>query len=249
MCFFPTCHLRIDRAEKRLGELKGELAAYKEANESCEIKVDGHAASMTGWPPQPPPEIGITAGEVVYNLRAALDYLVFELAFRDSFGISQDEINMRTQFPIEDKPEGFKGRIDPIKRRGGGTLPNWLTGVSPDHIAAIEELQPYRGVNWTKLLRDLSNEDKHRMFPLTGYVVPVGTINIGGTEEEAKALGGYRKPGDMNMYYPAPINVIFATFASGGIAESLEILQAEVRAVIDSFELDFERASHEGAPS
>ena len=31
------------------------------------------AVSMQGWPPQPPLDIGITAGEVAYNLRAALD--------------------------------------------------------------------------------------------------------------------------------------------------------------------------------
>lgn len=240
MTHFPTCYLRIDRAEKRLGELKRELAAYEKANVSSEIKVDGGSASITSWPTNPPPKIGITAGEIVYNLRAALDYLVFELAFHDSFNTSLDSINMRTQFPIEDTPEGFKGRIDPIKRRGG-TIDNALTGVSPDHIAAIEALQPYKGVDWTKLLRDLSNEDKHRTIPLLGYYMPIRTINVGGTEQEAAALGGYRKPGDMNVYYPTTFVVYFANASTGGnIAETLEILKTEVRTVIDSFEVDLQ---------
>lgn len=150
------------------------------------------------WPSIPPPEIGITAGEVVYNLRAALDYLVFELAT-----LGSGEVNMRTQFPIESTPEGFKARRHPTKRGD----PNWLTGVDCSHCAAIEALQPYNGVDWTEFLRDISNEDKHRTIPILAYASRAQTINVGGTEEEAKAFGGFRKPNDMATYYRASISV------------------------------------------
>ncbi len=52
-----------------------------------------------------PSRYSILVGETFYNLRAALDYLVYELARRDT-GIPQE----RTQFPITDTPERFFGR-------------------------------------------------------------------------------------------------------------------------------------------
>jgi len=38
---------------------------------------------------------------------------------------------------------------------------SYLKGVSDEHRAIIESLQPYRGCDWTKLLQRLSNRDKH----------------------------------------------------------------------------------------
>jgi hypothetical protein len=235
-----TCYLRIDRASKRIEELARQVAAYVEANKSIAIKVHGLTVSVVGWPDQPSPDMGVTAGEVVYNLRAALDYLVFELAI-----LGSGEVNMRTQFPIEDKPEGFKARRHPDKRG----RPNWLTGVDCAHCAALEALQPYNGVNWTEFLRDMSNEDKHRTIPLLGYASPPKTINVGGTEEEAKTFGGYRMPGDdVSMYYPSTIHVTLNSDPPVPVVETLQILQSEVRAVIDSFEPDFEGAWQEPLP-
>src|SRR5204863_4438007 len=88
--------------------------------------------------------------EMIYNLRAALDYVVFEPARFDS-GQTQNG----TQFPIEDKPEGFKGRQK-----------TYLKGLTDPHVALVEEYQPCQGCNWTATLRDLSNPDKHRELHL-----------------------------------------------------------------------------------
>jgi hypothetical protein len=49
--------------------------------------------------------IGILVGEICYNLRSALDYLIFELAKLDS-GVEQ----RGTQFPIMDAKQDFDGR-------------------------------------------------------------------------------------------------------------------------------------------
>jgi hypothetical protein len=171
-----------------------------EANKTTVIKVHADSVSLVGWPDQPPPGIGIATGEVLYNLRAALDYLVHQLVI-----LATGEINMRTQFPIEDTPDGFRSRRHPNKQG----RPNWLTGVDCAHCAAIEALQPYNGVDWTAFLRDISNEDKHRTIPVLGYVGQA-SLNVGGTDEEAEALGGFRMPGDdVSMYYPAPVDVVF----------------------------------------
>jgi hypothetical protein len=62
-------------------------------------------------------------------LVAALDYLIFVLAKSDS-GVEQDG----TQFPVCKRKEFFD--------RGRKTM---LKGMSDEHVALIERLQPYKG--------------------------------------------------------------------------------------------------------
>jgi hypothetical protein len=156
--------LRLDRAVEQLDELRRQIASYVDANrEFSVIRVEGNTVTPRFPAEQPTPKLGIRVGEIIYQIRATLDHLVFQMAWSDS-----GQTNFRTQFPIEDTPEGFRGRIKPIKRRKGFVQDNWLTGVSADHVKAIEELQPYKGVDWTKILRELSNEDKHRTLNLLG---------------------------------------------------------------------------------
>ena len=69
----------------------------KEGQEILGFKDDVKFATQ-----QVPHIIKILIGEIVYNLRAALDYLVYELAHLDSGRI----IDM-TQFLIEESPEDF----------------------------------------------------------------------------------------------------------------------------------------------
>ncbi|MCH8188130.1 MAG: hypothetical protein IIB66_05415, partial [Proteobacteria bacterium] len=116
------------------------------------------------FPIEPVPHIiKILVGEITYNLRAALDYLVYELARLDS-----GEVKNGTQFPIEDTEDGFK------RKRNA-----FLKGVSDKHVAIIESLQPYSGCDWTRILRDLSNPDKHRQLTISKssvvYSIPQGS--------------------------------------------------------------------------
>ena len=95
----------------------------------------------------------VIVSDAIYNMRAALDYIVYELARLDS-GAVQDG----TQFLIEDvklDPEHPSRGFDARSKR-------CLKGLTQAHIAAIEALQPYRGIEWTRTLRDISNPDKHR---------------------------------------------------------------------------------------
>jgi hypothetical protein len=142
--------LRIDRhltdADQLLVSFANECKHHLVANEY------GQPIRMTAYP-EVPPLLSLVASDAIHNMRAALDYIVFELAQLDS-GSEQNG----TQFIIEDIPSdprdpsrGFKGRSK-----------QYLKRLSPAHIDAIEALQPYKGVQWTKTLRDISNPDKHR---------------------------------------------------------------------------------------
>src|SRR5258708_10396877 len=144
---------RVIRAGEHLADLRQRLdTARKQQGDSISVE----------YAPNPPHSIqasvftktfvsmrvGILIGEICYNLRSALDYLIYDLAEHDA-GIRQES----TQFPIADTAEEFASSA---KRR--------LRGINSAHRAAIEKLQPYKGCEWTKTLRDFSNTAKHRKF-------------------------------------------------------------------------------------
>jgi hypothetical protein len=152
---------KLDRAGEHLDTLKTELGDFQEADSHS---IDAHTDSESGayllrvQPNGVPPKIGAIVGDVLCNLRPTLDYLVYALAYLDS-GSPQEG----TQFPICDTATKFKG-----KRK------TWLKGLSPDHIAAIEALQPYDGRDellWLRTLRDLSNPDKHKHLSVVATAV------------------------------------------------------------------------------
>jgi hypothetical protein len=148
-------YFRLDWAKKRLAELKAIHKLYideeadiitKSVNANARINERGNPEISFPQPHLIPVSFPILVGEVAYNLRASLDYLVYKLAMLDS-GSEQKN----TQFPVTDTPENFKGNRN-----------RFLKGVNDTHAAAIERLQPYNGVDWTKRLVSVSNPDKHR---------------------------------------------------------------------------------------
>jgi hypothetical protein len=160
---------RVGRAQEHFCELQRHIAEIRQNYaETTRIYFDPSPPhECTVYPPPKisnPPIISIVLGEICYNLRSALDYLIFELARQDS-GAVQDG----TQFPIDHSPEQFEKN----KR-------SRLKGLSVAHIAAIEGFQPYKACNWTKVLRDLSNPDKHRALTDRGltFNVEVRTENL-----------------------------------------------------------------------
>ena len=97
--------------------------------------------------PNLPPIYSILIGECVYNLRAALDYLVYELSLLDYNGKVVGRI---PQFIIEDEPTTWRTN-------------KWrLKFMSAKHQGMLKRLQPFKGCDWQVILRELSNPDKHR---------------------------------------------------------------------------------------
>ena len=115
---------------------------------------------------EPPEVFSVLVGEIVYNLRAALDHLVYELARMDS-GAEQ----AGTQFPIFSKAEAFN------RQR--------LTGVSDAHVAMLEAMQPFNGGAWLARLAEISNRDKHRK--LFAVLRPVSAVTLQAERPESAA--------------------------------------------------------------
>ena len=142
---------RAVRADHHIADLKARLAERQRLQESAiEIGANPKIPDKVLVNPRPNLTLdlmfGVLIGEICYNLRAALDYLVFELAKLDA-----NKVMNGTQFPICDTQKQFSDRQG-----------LWLNGLSNRHVAEIETLQPYNGCGWTGALRDISNPDKHR---------------------------------------------------------------------------------------
>lgn len=153
---------RVDRVTYHLSELTTLL---DDTAAACLDELEINRDPMTGevaeviepetFSTSPPPLAAVLIGEVVYNLRAALDYLVYTLALSNT-GTKVEG----TQFPIEDTCEGFEARIS--GRLGRKRVSPFLKGVHADHVEMLRVLQPYKDCQWTRVLRDISNPDKHR---------------------------------------------------------------------------------------
>jgi hypothetical protein len=219
-------YLRVERAAEHLDELRGLEAAYiTEHGDKSMLRLEGMTLSAV-WIPPPSPMLGVRAGEFAHNLRAALDYLAHRLAILDG------GTETRTQFPISDTPAGFQQR-----------RPKDLEGVNDAHAARIERLQPYNGGGWLRVLRDMTNIDKHRTLHVVGYQSKQQQAYISDkwTDEEARADGWFRRDEDPVAWYrPAPIAL---TFNDGTpLDDILPALLSETRAVLDDFAPDFEMA-------
>ena len=226
---------RVNRAHEHINQLRSMGAKFAEEqadliavefdpnrlDQPPAIRMYGHPA-MTVFP-------GILIGESVYNLRAALDYLAHEIARRDSGTIQ------KTQFPIKDKPSDF------WKKDGtAATLP----GVNAGHLAAFEALQPYKGCNWTLMLRDLSNPDKHRELTLSAgqfqcvvYDDPdrIQFLNIPGVIKSAKhPLTGK----EVKMKLDISSDILFADGTP--VVPILDELETQVALTLQSFQAEFE---------
>ena len=126
------------------------------------------------------------AGDVIHNLRSALDHLAWELAKWET-GEPGDPV--RCCFPIGWSSDNYKV----IKERGA------VTGVSPKAEKDIDDLCPYKNGSTTLseplwMIHHLDIVDKHRHLLVAGYQIRFTDTGLPGTlstveEEPTHFLG------------------------------------------------------------
>jgi hypothetical protein len=166
--------LKLQRAYQQLDVLKEEMAAflkrdpYEPAIEFRRIRgtratpcIIDFAVRMVVKEPCPP-MWSIIIGEIVHDLRSALDHLVYQLVIHATDKPPTDRA--RTQFPIF---------LESSKFDTSGL--SMLIGVSKHATDLIKSLQPFSTGEGAKSplwhLNQLSNIDKHRTLHLTGGTV------------------------------------------------------------------------------
>jgi hypothetical protein len=156
---------KIERAYKHISELKSAILAFKETNPYA---VRPQANPQTGQinycvaeAPDVPFPVQVISGEIIQNLRSALDYLIVQL-----LDVEGKKPNTKTGFPVYDSIEKYEadpfGKIKLIRRK--------------ESINAITATKPYKGGNdalWK--LHQLNIRDKHHMLIVAG--MSFGTVD------------------------------------------------------------------------
>ena len=161
----------------------------------------------------PPDDIGVLIGAMAHNLRSALDGLAWPLAL-----LKTKRPSDRTAFPI------FKIGKTARKRKDGSEVPQFakrgsrmISDLRPEHQAAIERLQPYKGGHGFRRnplwqLHEVNRIDKHRLVQIVGAY---GNIFIYGAAAaatrfdimEVEMVSGPLKDGAIIAYSPPDMNM------------------------------------------
>jgi hypothetical protein len=152
---------KVERAKKHFRSLELELIAYRDKNLQV---VKGELYSQTG-------KIGgvqtfhnlpllsfdalTTAGDVIHNLRSALDHLAHQLVL---VGSPDTEPSRAIEFPIAKDAASYEA-----------DKPRKVRGMRAEAVRAIDDLKPYKGGNdalWR--IHELDIIDKHRSIFAVG---------------------------------------------------------------------------------
>ena len=172
---------KIQRAQDQIERLARDIEASCEDqralfSEELRPDVGDKIWIFRGETPVVPIEYSVRLGEIVYNLRSALDQLVWQLVHANYKAPSH-----LNEFPIFDDESRFN---EAIKRK--------LKGVSQESSAKIKEMQPFsKNDKWSplKTLHSLCNIDKHRSVILPYYTLDRCSVTYrGGGDPSIKPL-------------------------------------------------------------
>ncbi|GFG84321.1 hypothetical protein [Mycolicibacter algericus] len=162
----PSARRKLERAQIHADALRTAIDLFREQSPyEFEMKSLGNPRGRPDFrvivkvteAPAVPDSWPLIMGDILTNVRAALDHAIFPHV-RDR---APDVKPRRIQYPILDSAEAFEQRV--------GT---WFSG---DVRRIVEDSQPYVSDNPNghplRILRELVNIDKHRSLILTNYSV------------------------------------------------------------------------------
>jgi hypothetical protein len=212
-----SARLKLLRAAKLLRAIKRCISAYG-ASEPHKIIARSKGKKRLSIPALPPKEISLIAGEMVYQMRSALDHLAFEIIkLNPRVSAISPKWDTQCEFPLRVwLPKNFSPPI--VKSEFSRELP----GISDIAFAFIESVQPYYNSgainNCLRFLFHLSNIDKHRRMSLVRTRVrrnesirfssglrsrSINTLDHGATIESSSGWNGADKPLYVNRRFRA----------------------------------------------
>ena len=167
---FQGCQLKLDRAYEHIETLNDALQGFLRRNPHAPLpKVHKQPPEyVAGMKVReaPPLRWGIIVGEMVHNLRSALDHLVHQLA------LANGKTPGGIAYPVLSEDPDSPNASDKTRT----IWANLAKRVHPDDLAIIERTQPYKGRDHgigrvLFALNRLSNWDKHNAIHLSGSVL------------------------------------------------------------------------------
>ena len=152
---------KLGRALEHLLRLDDQMHEYLDSDPigvQRQLQKDANTSVFALVVERPPPlELAVLVGEVVHQLRSALDHVANQLV-----RAAGNTPTRRTAFPVLLRPPDQEFKID--------------GGVDPAALAAVSSFQPYRrGVepegHPLAMLNELWNRDKHRNLSLMATYV------------------------------------------------------------------------------
>src|ERR1051325_843458 len=177
--------VKVERAKQHLRDL--EVERYSFMNNSP-YRIERENDSQTGYNIYrvfdihiPPIEIGLIAGDIIHNLRSALDHLAYQLVL-----VGGGTPNRQTAFPIWELSTEYHAQRH---RR--------VQGMSQNAIDAIDAAEPYQGGKGAGLwvLHYMDIADKHHELLTALINVTEARFTIPGFwERNYRGVGGVSFP-------------------------------------------------------
>jgi hypothetical protein len=168
---------KLDRARLHLNDLEDRIDAYLQTQPIHireEHDRDGatrHIQWIATTSTAAPAELGLIVGDWAQNVRAALDYTVYELVRRET----GDDDPRWTQFPTVVDEARYAGQ-EQTRLRGA---PAWslpvFRGLQPFNDGADAAYHPLA------VLADVSNRDKHRLLHTAAMEIAGSQARVSGT--------------------------------------------------------------------
>lgn len=169
--------LKVDRARRHLVDLQLQVATWRVAAPAPTFTVealdDGHAHVVRVVEvPDVPVEWSLVLGDVVHNLRSALDLLAWQAVIAGGGSPSK-----RTAFPV------FSRNVNDVGDKGVTVA---LKGAAPRLVESIRRFQPFNRCETREALRNdalwvlhnLDIEDKHHLLVVCAAVLRGITHNL-----------------------------------------------------------------------
>jgi len=243
MANFHAPKLKIERAKKHISELHNEVAAYVGRHPHRMVVQQDTDPRYFRWVlriiEKIPEEFPVIIGDVVHNLRAALDLLACELVRLNG----ADTHNV--YFPFSTDQNGLE---DAINQRH-------MDRAAPDVVDMIRLLKPYHGGNEAlRGLHDLDITDKHKLLIPCSHFTGIPNLEIRNESKTTAAVINCRigpvQDGQCVMRTPIASNIkigqefdaAFAiTFGEGSfnaktIIQTLHELTQLVAGIVSTFE-------------
>ena len=142
----PSVTTRLNRVPSLLSEFKFALKEHS-STELDSFGISEGSVRLPHLDDLVPQKAQAIAGEIIHDLRSALDNLIYEASRRNNNDVEVEQ----TQFVITDDDESYRNQ-------------QWrLRKLTEKQRSKVGSIQPYNNEDkWASLLSDLSNRDKHR---------------------------------------------------------------------------------------
>jgi hypothetical protein len=219
---FNDAKIKIRRAKRLLIELTSEVDAYVSSNpltiESKPVTIDGQTGIYQSFLLRGPnEEIAAILGDIIHNLRTALDLSSGELV-RSNHGNDNN-----VYFPFCDTEEDLENRI---KQKN-------FNRAGEKAIALIYSLKPFKGGNTAlRAIHDLDVQDKHKALLLTTILMAGPTVSLWNDDgaREISIVGDPTAPSEFKICFPQS-----CALAGKEIIPTLHELVQHVDGVVDAF--------------